>query len=127
MNPGLFTMSLSVKDLAKSRAFYEALGFEMIAGSMDENWAMMRNGKTAIGLFHGMFEGNLLTFNPGWVAEEEPTEDFTDVRDIQQALVARGYELKKSTDPDATCPANISVLDPDGNEVFVDQHVPRTK
>ena len=123
MNLGAFSMSLSVKDLEKSVAFYKALGFTQIAGSMDENWAMMRNGKTAIGLFHGMFDGNMLTFNPGWAAEEEPVENFTDVRAIQGMLEASGLSMKQRTDPDGTGPAFISLEDPDGNEVFIDQHL----
>lgn len=127
MQLGAFSMSLSVKDLEKSVAFYQSLGFMQIAGSFDENWAMMRNGETAIGLFHGMFEGNMLTFNPGWSAEEEEIESFTDIREIQAKLEASGIELKQSTHSGGTEPAYISLLDPDGNEVFFDQHVSKPK
>ena len=123
MQLGHFSISLSVKDLAKSKAFYEALGFEMIAGSLDENWAMMRSGTTSIGLFQGMFEGNMLTFNPGWSAEETPAPEFEDIRDIQAKLQAQALRLHQSVDPNGTGPAYLSLLDPDGNEVFVDQHV----
>lgn len=123
MQLGHFSISLSVKDLAKSKAFYEALGFEMIAGSLDENWAMMRNGDTAIGLFHAMFEGNMLTFNPGWAREEEALDEFLDIRDIQDRLQAQGLTLHQSIDPNETGPAYLSLHDPDGNEIFIDQHV----
>ena len=127
MQLGAFSMSLSVKDLGKSVAFYQSLGFTQIAGALDENWAMMRNGETAIGLFHGMFEGNMLTFNPGWSAEEEEIESFTDIREIQAKLEASGFELKQRTDTQGTGPAFVSILDPDGNEVFIDQHVSKPK
>jgi len=125
MQLGAFSMSLSVKDLEKSVAFYQSLGFNQVAGSPEENWAMMRKGDTAIGLFHGMFEGNMLTFNPGWSAEEEEVESFPDIRDIQRLLEDAGLEMKQSTDPNGSGPAFISVLDPDGNEIFIDQHVNR--
>ena len=127
MQLGAFSMSLSVKDLEKSVAFYQSLGFTQIAGALDENWAMMRNGETAIGLFHGMFEGNMLTFNPGWSAEEEEIESFTDIREIQAKLEASGIEMKQSTHSEGTEPAYISLLDPDGNEVFIDQHASKPK
>ena len=123
---GALSMSLSVADLAMSRAFYERLGFEVTGGDADAGWLVLRNGLTTIGLFHGMFEGNILTFNPGWSQEGvESGDDFTDVRDVQAVLRAAGIEPVESTDPDGTGPAHIVVTDPDGNTVMVDQFVDR--
>mgnify|MGYP001827419699 FL=1 len=122
---GAFSISLSVADLAASRAFYERLGFRVTGGDADQNWLILVNGTTVIGLFHGMFEGNVLTFNPGLTNSMETLDEFTDVRDIQAALGDRGIELVESTDPDGAGTAHITLVDPDGNTILVDQHVPR--
>lgn len=125
MKLGAFSVSLSVKDIAKSRAFYEKLGFEVAGGDMDQNWLILRNEGHTIGLFQGMFEGNILTFNPGWSDSAEPVEGFEDVRDIQAALEADGIGLKDKVDPAGTGPAHITLVDPDGNAILIDQHVPK--
>lgn len=125
MKLGAFSVSLSVKDIAKSRAFYEKLGFEVTGGDMDQNWLILRNEGHTIGLFLGMFEGNILTFNPGWSDSAEPVEDFEDVRDIQAALEADGIGLKDKADPAGAGPAHITLVDPDGNAILIDQHVPK--
>lgn len=125
MQLGAFSVSLQVKDLSASRAFYEKLGFTAFAGNAEENWLILRNGATVIGLFHGMFEGNLLTFNPGWDADCNPLSEFDDVRTIQRSLQHAGVELAQATDPDGAGPAHISVVDPDGNVILIDQHVSR--
>ena len=122
MNLGAFSVSLAVQDLEASRRFYEGLGFENAGGNPDEGWLMLRNGEHVLGLFQGMFERNLLTFNPGWDQQGRETEAFTDVRDIQRALRARGIEPVVTADQDGTGPAAIMVVDPDGNQVLIDQH-----
>ena len=122
---GAFSVSLPVADLAASRAFYERLGFSVTGGDADENWLILRNGDTVIGLFHGMFDEPILTFNPGINQQMQRLEDFTDVRDIQAALVDGGVELAESTDPDGTDPAHIVLADPDGHRIMVDQFWPR--
>jgi catechol 2,3-dioxygenase-like lactoylglutathione lyase family enzyme len=123
MELGSFSISLAVKDLAASKAFYEALGFSVFGGNQDQNWLIMKNGSTLIGLFQGMFEKNLLTFNPGWDSDAKPVPGFTDVRAIQERLKARGLELKEEADPSTSGPAYITLLDPDGNPILIDQHV----
>lgn len=123
MDLGAFSVSLSVTDLNASRAFYAHLGFEVAGGSPDEGWLILRNGTTTIGLFHGMFEGNLLTFNPGWDPQAEPLASFTDVRDIQRHLRSAGVPLIAEADEATTGPASFMVQDPDGNTILVDQHV----
>ena len=123
MKLGAFSVSLSVKDLPKSRAFYEALGFAKFEGDADAGWLLLRTGDAVIGLFHGMFEGNLLTFNPGWDQNAQPLESFTDIRDIQAALAAQGIAPEAEADPEGDGPASFMVVDPDGNAVFLDQHV----
>ena len=125
MQLGTFSVSLQVKDLSASRAFYEKLGFTVFAGNAEENWLILRNGATVIGLFHGMFEGNLLTFNPGWDADCNTLPEFDDVRTFQKSLLEAGIAMAQATDPDGTGPAHISVVDPDGNAILIDQHVPR--
>lgn len=125
MQPGAFSLSLSVRDLDASRHFYERIGFEVAGGEADAGWLVLRQGTTTIGLFHGMFEGNLLTFNPGWTSGATPTDDVTDVRDIQATLRAAGVEPIEPTDPDGTGPAHIVVEDPDGNRIMFDQFVDR--
>ena len=122
---GAFSVSLAVKDLTVSRAFYEKLGFEVVGGEAEQNWQIMRSGTTTIGLFQGMFEENILTFNPGWDAACNNLEKFDDVRDIQSKLEAQGIELEVRADDESSGPASLIVVDPDGNRVMLDQHVPR--
>ena len=123
MQLGAFSISLSVKDIAASRAFYEKLGFEAFGGTQDENWLILKNGETVIGLFQGMFEGNLLTFNPGWDQNAKPVEPFTDVREIQRRLKEQGVALAPEADETTTGPGYFMAVDPDGNAILVDQHV----
>lgn len=120
---GAFSMSLNVADLAKSQAFYEALGFVVTGGDPEHNFLILKNGETTIGLFHGMFEHNILTFNPGLTNRMERIEEFTDVRAIQERLQAAGIELEAAVAEDAgdSGPAHIIVVDPDGNPVMIDQ------
>jgi catechol 2,3-dioxygenase-like lactoylglutathione lyase family enzyme len=120
---GAFSLSLAVKDLAASRRFYEALGFAVYAGDPAHNYLILRNGSTTIGLFQGMFEKNLLTFNPGWDADCQTLPQFTDVRDIQRRLRERGIEPTTVADESGSGPAHLVVTDPDGNPVLIDQHV----
>lgn len=125
MKLGAFSVSLTVKDIAASHAFYEKLGFQMVGGDPAKNWLILRNGEATIGLFHGMFERNLLTFNPGWTSQAEPLkEKFEDVRSIQRRLKASGLALVVEADETRTGPASLMVIDPDGNPVLIDQHVP---
>lgn len=123
MNLGTFSVSLAVKDIAASRAFYEKLGFEVIMGEESQNWLILRNGETTIGLFQGMFERNMLTFNPGWTGRAEAVEEFADVREIQQRLKAEGLALASAADEATTGPASLMLTDPDGNPILLDQHV----
>jgi len=123
MQLGAFSISLSVKDLATSRAFYEKFGFEVFGGNQDENWLMLKNGETVIGLFQGMFEGNLLTFNPGWDQSAKPLAQFTDVREVQRHLKEQGIALAPEADETTTGPGYFMAVDPDGNAILVDQHV----
>lgn len=120
---GNFSVSLTVKDLAASRAFYEALGFAVVGGDAQQNWLILQNGAATIGLFQGMFERNILTFNPGWDAACNKLPEFTDVRELQRRLRARGIEPTTPADETTTGPASFVVVDPDGNPVLVDQHV----
>jgi lactoylglutathione lyase len=120
---GTFSVSLSVKDMAVSRDFYENLGFTMIAGD-GETWTILANGTTVIGLFHGMFDSNILTFNPGWTGLGLPAEEFTDVRELSTRLSELGIEPSDDTTADAASgPASFKVTDPDGNVILFDQHV----
>ena len=123
MELGAFSVSLAVNDLEASRAFYEKFGFEVVGGDQSQNWLIVRSGNCPIGLFHGMFEKNILTFNPGWDAEGNPIEPFTDVRELQMELKERGVRFESQADETTTGPASFIVLDPDGNPVLVDQHV----
>ena len=123
MNLGAFSISLAVKDIAASRAFYEKLGFEQVMGDPAQNWLILRNGETTIGLFQGMFERNMLTFNPGWNSQAETLEEFEDVREIQQRLKSGGIELTSEADESTTGPASLTLIDPDGNPILIDQHV----
>ncbi|WP_321327447.1 VOC family protein [uncultured Parasphingorhabdus sp.] len=118
---GAFSISLAVKDIAASRAFYEKLGFVQCAGDQDQKWLILKNGETLIGLFEGMFPQNMLTFNPGWNQESQNLDDFDDVRDIQKSLLAAGVQLDSQAD-DGEGPASIMLTDPDGNPILIDQH-----
>lgn len=122
MNLGAFSVSLSVKDIEASRGFYQKLGFEAIGGNAEDNWLILRNGDHVIGLFQGMFERNILTFNPGWDQQCNETRSFTDVREIQRKLKAQGVTLTSEADESSTGPASITLVDPDGNPVLIDQH-----
>ena len=124
MQLGAFSISLAVKDLHASRSFYEKLGFNVTGGD-GEQYLMMINGTTIIGLFQGLFDKNILTFNPGLAQDTSRVADFTDVRDIRASLVADGIEMSTDTDPDGTGPASIVLVDPDGNPILVDQFFPR--
>lgn len=123
MDLGAFSISLAVKDIAASRSFYEKLGFAVFHGDPDQNWLILKNGDHVIGLFQGMFDRNILTFNPGWDSSATPLESFTDVREIQRALKEMGVPLQAEADETTTGPAFISLVDPDGNPVLIDQHV----
>lgn len=123
MKLGAFSISLTVKDLEASKAFYQKLGFSVFAGDMAQDFLIMTNGDTKIGLFHGKFDQNLLTFNPGWDQAGQPIEAFDDVRDIQAKLKTEGLELALEADPATTGPAHIFLTDPDGNPILIDQHV----
>lgn len=122
MKLGAFSISLSVKDLHKSRDFYEKLGFSEMGGNMDQNYVIMKNGDHIIGLFQAMFDGNMLTFNPGWDQNAQNLEVFDDVRDIQKYLKEQGVELQKEADETTSGPEHIYLKDPDGNMILIDQH-----
>lgn len=122
MELGAFSISLAVKDLQKSRSFYQALGFSDMGGVPDDNWLIMKNGDTIIGLFEGMFEKNTLTFNPGWDQDANNLDDFTDVRELQAELKAKGVEIAEEADESGSGPAHFVVIDPDGNPILIDQH-----
>jgi lactoylglutathione lyase len=123
MNLGAFSVSLSVKDLEASKSFYEKLGFSAFGGDPEQNWLIMKNGDHIIGLFQGMFEGNILTFNPGWDQDANTLQTFTDVRDLQRELKAKGIEFQSEADESTSGPASFIITDPDGNVIYVDQHV----
>jgi catechol 2,3-dioxygenase-like lactoylglutathione lyase family enzyme len=123
MKLGAFSISLAVKDIAASRAFYEQLGFAQVMGDQSQNWLILRNGETTIGLFQGMFERNMLTFCPGWNSQAEPLQEFEDVREIQRSLKAGGLALMSEADESTTGPASLMLIDPDGNPILIDQHV----
>ncbi|MGO4709959.1 VOC family protein [Chryseobacterium sp. 2TAF14] len=122
MKLGVFSLSLSVKDLAKSKEFYEKLGFSSMGGSMDNNYLIMKNGSTLIGLFQAMFDGNMLTFNPGWDENAQNIESFDDVREIQKHLKENNIILDKEADETTSGPEHIFLKDPDGNMILIDQH-----
>ena len=123
MQLGNFSVSLAVKDIAASRAFYEKLGFTTFMGDAAQGWLILKNGDHAIGLFKGMFEKNTLTFNPGWDSNAKLVAGFTDVRELQQELKARGVALTVEADTATSGPAFIMAMDPDGNPILIDQHV----
>ena len=122
MDLGAFSISLAVKDLAASRTFYEKLGFEMMGGD-ETHYVILHNGDSTVGLFEGMFEQNILTFNPGWTSEAKPLDKFTDVREIQRHLKELGLELQSEADESTSGPASLVLVDPDGNPILIDQHV----
>ncbi|NTU79681.1 MAG: VOC family protein [Chloroflexales bacterium] len=123
MELGAFSISLAVKDLAASRRFYEALGFQVFGGDAAQNWLILKNGAHIIGLFQGMFAQNMLTFNPGWDQNAQPLAAFTDIRELQRQLKAQGVQLLHEADEHSTGPASFMAMDPDGNPILVDQHV----
>lgn len=123
MELGNFSVSLAVKDIEASKLFYEKLGFTVFAGDQSQNWLIMKNGDHAIGLFQGMFEQNILTFNPGWDSNAQRLGEFTDVRELQRQLKARGVDILSEADESSTGPASLMFVDPDGNTILLDQHV----
>jgi catechol 2,3-dioxygenase-like lactoylglutathione lyase family enzyme len=123
MKLGAFSVSLNVADIAKSRDFYEKLGFSAIGGDANQGWLILRNDTTTIGLFKGMFERNMLTFNPGWDAACNTLESFEDVREIQKSLVRQNVALDSTVDESGSGPGSIMLTDPDGNPILIDQHV----
>ena len=123
MQLGAFSISLAVKDIVASKAFYEKFGFQVFAGHLEQNWLILKNGDHVIGLFQGMFEKNILTFNPGWDQNAQRLASFTDVRDLQRKLKAEGVLLATQADESTTGPASFVAVDPDGNSILFDQHV----
>lgn len=122
MKLGAFSISLSVKDINQSKSFYENLGFQALGGDITQNWLIMKNESTVIGLFQGMFEKNILTFNPGWNENAENLDSFTDIRDLQKQLKAKGIKMLSEADETSEGPASFTIEDPDGNTILVDQH-----
>ena len=123
MQLGNFSISLAVKDLEASKTFYEKFGFKVFAGNDSQNWLILKNGDHVIGLFQGMFEKNIMTFNPGWDSNAQTLSEFTDVRDLQRQLKAQGVTFQTEADESTTGPASFIAVDPDGNPILVDQHV----
>jgi len=123
MQLGAFSISLTVKDLAKSKAFYEGLGFSDLGGSGSDGWVILKNGETVIGLFQDIFEKNILTFNPGWDQDAKKLDAFTDIRALQKTLKDKGYSFVQEVDETTTGPGSLMLLDPDGNPILIDQHV----
>jgi len=123
MELGNFSVSLAVKDIAVSQRFYEQLGFTVFMGEPSQNWLILKNGDAVIGLFQGMFEANILTFNPGWDKNAQPLDSFSDIRELQRQLKARGVALLSEADESTSGPASFMLLDPDGNTILIDQHV----
>ena len=123
MELGVFSVSLAVKDIEASKLFYEKLGFTIFMGDPSQNWLILKNGDHVIGLFQGMFEKNILTFNPGWNSDAQPLSEFTDVRELQRQLKQRGVNMISEADESTSGPASFMMVDPDGNTILVDQHV----
>lgn len=123
MQLGAFSISLAVKDITASKTFYETLGFVQFGGNIEQGWIMLRNGEHVIGLFQGMFEKNMLTFNPGWDQHANTLDNFDDVRALQQRLQDAGIAFEQQADTDSSGPASFVIVDPDGNPVLVDQHI----
>ncbi len=122
MELGAFSVSLAVKDIAAARQFYETLGFTVFGGNQSQNWLILKNGDHIIGLFQGMFEKNILTFNPGWTQDAQPLNKFADIRDLQRTLKSTGIAMMTEADESTTGPASFMIADPDGNTILVDQH-----
>jgi predicted enzyme related to lactoylglutathione lyase len=123
MELGTFSVSLAVKDIEASKLFYEKLGFTIFMGDQSQNWLIMKNGDHVIGVFQGMFDKNILTFNPGWSKEAQPLTEFTDVRELQRQLKASGFKMITEADETTSGPGSFMIADPDGNTILVDQHV----
>lgn len=123
MELGAFSVSLAVKDIEASKLFYEKLGFTVFAGDQTQNWLVLKNGESTIGLFQGMFKENILTFNPGWSRDATELREFTDIRVLQRQLKDRGIKMITEADESSTGPASFMISDPDGNSILVDQHV----
>jgi lactoylglutathione lyase len=123
MELGAFSVSLAVKNIEASKRFYDKLGFTVFMGDQSQNWLIMKNGQHVIGLFQGMFDKNILTFNPGWNSDAQPLEEFTDVRELQRRLKDRGVSMMSEAHEGSTGPASFMIADPDGNTILVDQHV----
>ncbi|WP_394187453.1 VOC family protein [Paenisporosarcina quisquiliarum] len=123
MNLGAFSISLNVKDIQKSKSFYETLGFQVLGGDITQNWLILKNEGCVIGLFQGMFEKNILTFNPGWNQNAENLDSFLDIRDLQKQLKEKGIKLLTEADESSEGPASFTIEDPDGNPILVDQRV----
>ena len=123
MELGAFSVSLAVKDIEVSKLFYEKLGFAVFTGDQSQNWLIMKNGEHVIGLFQGMFDKNILTFNPGWSSDAQQLSEFTDIRTLQRQLKDRGVTMISEADESTTGPASFMLIDPDGNTILVDQHV----
>jgi len=122
MKLGAFSVSLSVKDIHVSKQFYENLGFRVFAGDISKNYLIMKNEETIIGLFQGMFSGNILTFNPGWNSNAQNLDSFSDIREIQKDLKAKGLTIENEADESSSGPASFMLVDPDGNTILLDQH-----
>lgn len=123
MSIGAFSISLAVKDIEQSKLFYQKLGFNVIGGEQSQNWLIMRNGDNSIGLFQGMFESNIMTFNPGWDKDCQPLESFTDVRQLLAQFKSQGVDITSESVENSSGPANFTMVDPDGNAILIDQHV----
>ncbi|MEP2980531.1 MAG: VOC family protein [Lentilitoribacter sp.] len=122
MDLGNFSQSLAVKDVAASKDFYQELGFEVFHDQSEQGWVIMKSPTAVIGLFQGMFEKNIMTFNPGWDANGQNTDNFTDIREIQKKLKAEGIKIAQEVDEKSSGPASFTVIDPDGNPIMIDQH-----
>lgn len=123
MQLGAHSISLAVKDIAASKAFYTKLGFQEVGGDIEQHWVILRNAEHTIGLFQGMFDSNIMTFNPGWDRHAQPLEEFTDIRVIQSNLQAQGVELDSEVEAGSSGPGSIMLRDPDGNTILIDQHL----
>ncbi len=123
MELGAFSISLTVKDIAASKAFYEKIGFRVFGGDITRNWLIMKNGPHVIGLFQGMFPANTLTFNPGWDNNAQPLDTFADIRELQRHFKAQGVEIMNEVEEGTSGPASFMLMDPDGNPILIDQHV----
>jgi predicted lactoylglutathione lyase len=123
MELGAFSISLSVKDIKLSKSFYEKLGFQVFTGDVTQDWLIMKNGDHVIGLFQGMFEKNIMTFNPGWDKNANKLDEFTDVRDLQREIKKQGVKIESEADENSSGPASFMIIDPDGNPILIDQHV----